>query len=309
MIKTIKIKNDKCSPQFEIFEVIKAQQLTVEKLQIINQDLIMGFSKSEQHMKIWSVSKRQAVFEHFFDQRKKANELLIIQNLNDLVAYSFSDKQVYIWNVEFKNGFSLLYELSYEQQIQKIKLSYNPFLLGILYNDQKIRQLKKDQQESNFVYQQYQIEDYSFFQKLNFLAIMSKKGFVYIFSINSKKYIKQWNAHQRGQCSIDGIDKDQLIVTQAKDYSIKIWHMRTYHLLKVIDSRKMLISQYDKYNYTLLMSTFKPSLDIISLRTSKLIQSLEVDYPILKIEIESESKLIAILDYDFQIILLRNKQY
>ncbi|CAD8059126.1 unnamed protein product [Paramecium sonneborni] len=308
MIKTIFIKNDIWSPQFEIFEVITAQQLTVEKIQIINQDLIMGFSKSEQHMKIWSVSKRQAVFEHFFN-KKKVNELLIIQNLNDLVAYCFSDKQVQVWRLEFKNRFCLQYELSYEQQIKKIKISYKPFLLGTLHNDQQIRQLKKDQLELNFVQQSLQIEDYSFFQNQNFLAIMSKKGFVYIFSIKSKKYVKQWNAHQQGQCSIDGIDKDQLIITQAKDCSIKIWHMGSYHLLRVIDSRKMSICQYDISSYTLLMSTFKPSLDIISLKTGKLIQSLEIDYPILKIEIEFESQLIAILDYEFQIILLRKKQY
>ncbi|CAD8136919.1 unnamed protein product [Paramecium octaurelia] len=302
-------KQDKKCPSFEIFEVITAQQLTVEKIQIINGDLILGFSKSEQHVKIWSVSKRQAVFEHFFNQ-KKVNELLIIQNQNDLVAFGFLDKQVQIWSIKSEIGFSLQQELSYEQQIRKIKLSNNAFQLGILHSNEQIRQLSKDQLSSNILYQSQQhIEDYCFFQNQTFLAIMQKRGFVSIFSIKSQKVIKQWNAHQQGQCTIDGIDKDQIIVTQAKDYSIKLWNMRSYSLLRVIDCRKISLSQYDIYNNTLLMSTFKPSLDIISLKTGKMIQSLEVDYPILKIEIEFESNLIAILDYEFQIILIRKKKY
>ncbi|CAD8047755.1 unnamed protein product [Paramecium primaurelia] len=308
MINTM-FKHDKKCLLFEIFEVITAQQLTVEKIQIINADLIVGFSKSEQHVKIWSISKRQAVFEHFFDQ-KKVNELLIIQNLNDLVAYGFLDKQVQIWSIETQCGFSMLYELSYEQQIKKIKLSNNTTQIGILHNDQQIRQLSKDQLQQTILYESnQQVEDYCFFKKQTFLAIIQKRGFVLIFSIKSQKSIKQWNANQQGQLSIDGIDKDLIIVTQARDYSIKIWNMSSYHLLRVIDSRKISLSSYDIYNNTLLMSTFKPSLDIISLKTCKMIQSLEVDYPILKIEIESESNLIAILDYEFQIILIRKKKY
>ncbi|CAD8141389.1 unnamed protein product [Paramecium pentaurelia] len=190
MINTM-FKHDKKCLLFEIFEVITAQQLTVEKIQIINADLIVGFSKSQQHVKIWSISKRQAVFEHFFDQ-KKVNELLIIQNLNDLVAYGFLDKQVQIWSIETQCGFSMLYELSYEQQIKKIKLLNNTTQIGILHNNQQIRQLSKDQLQQTILYESnQQVEDYCFFKKQTFLAIIQKRGFVLIFSIKSQKSIKQ----------------------------------------------------------------------------------------------------------------------
>ncbi|CAK88353.1 unnamed protein product (macronuclear) [Paramecium tetraurelia] len=205
MINTTSKHEKKC-PLFEIFEVITAQQLTVEKIQIINGDLILGFSKSEQHVKIWSVSKRQAVFEHFFDQ-KKVNELLIIQNQNDLVAFGFLDKQVQIWSIKTQNGFSLQYELSYEQQIRKIKLSNNAFQFGILHNNEQIRQLSKGQLSSNILYQSQQhIEDYCFFQNQTFLAIMQKGGFVLIFSIKSQKIIKlmyyRWYRQGLNHCDL-----------------------------------------------------------------------------------------------------------